>query len=244
MQNIKVKGIIINDINYSESSKILHILTEDYGTLGVISKGCRNLKSKLRSTSIKFTYGYFYISYKENSLSTLLEVDVLNEFKNIKTNLTKIGYSSYLMDFAGQVIKESNSPDIFRILEAALLKIEDGLSPDIITNIVELKYLSFLGVMPVLDRCSKCGETKNIITINSDAGGLLCENCYQNEYIVDEKTIKLFRMFSIVDINKIKEFNINERNKQEINNFLENYYLRYTGLYLKSKNFLTQINKN
>ena len=98
--------------------------------------------------------------------------------------------------------------------------------------------------MPVLDRCSKCGETKNIITINSDAGGLLCKNCYQNEYIVDEKTIKLFRMFSIVDINKIKEFNINERNKQEINNFLESYYLRYTGLYLKSKNFLTQINKN
>lgn len=244
MQNLKVKGIIINDTNYSESSKILHILTEDYGLIGVISKGCRNLKSKLRSTSIKFTYGYFYLSYKENSLSTLLEVDVLNEFKNIKTNLTKIGYAFYLLDFARQVVKESESKYIFRILEAALLKIEEGLSPDIITNIVELKYLTFLGVMPMLDKCIKCSSSKDIITINSDAGGLLCTNCYHNEYIVDPKTLKLLRMFSIVDINKIKELNISKKNKQEIDNFLEDYYLRYTGLYLKSKNFLTQIKKN
>lgn len=244
MQNLKVKGIIINDTNYSESSKILHILTEDYGLMGVISKGCRNLKSKLRSTSTKFTYGYFYLSYKENSLSTLLEVDVLNEFKNIKTDLTKIGYAFYLLDFARQVVKESDSKDVFKILEAALLKIEEGLSPDVITNIVELKYLAFLGVMPSLDKCVKCANVKNIVTINSDAGGLLCKNCYQNEYIVDSKTLKLLRMFSIVDINKIKEFNISKKNKQEIDNFLEDYYLRYTGLYLKSKNFLTQIKKN
>ena len=244
MQKIKVKGIIVNDINYSESSKILHILTEDYGLLGVISKGCRNIKSKLRSTSMKFTYGYFYLNYKENSLSTLIEVDVINEFKNIKTNLTKIGFCSYLIDFAKQVTKEATSPKIFQILEGALLKIEEGLSPDIITNIVELKYLSFLGVGPALDKCAKCKSEKNIITINSDAGGLICKNCYQNEYITDEKTIKLLRMFNIVDINKIKELNIKEKNKQEINKFLENYYLRYTGLYLKSKNFLTQINKN
>ena len=48
-------------------------------------------------------------------------------------------------------------------------------------------------------------------------------------------------MFNYVDISKIKELNILPKNKNEINRFLENYYDRYTGIYLKSKDFLTQI---
>lgn len=241
MQTIKVKGIVISDTNYGESSKILNVLTKEYGLIGIISKGCRNLKSKLRSVSMKFTYGYFHINYKENAISTLIEVDILNEFKNIKTDLTKIGYSAYLIDFAKQVAKEEKHEKIFDILEAALLKIENNFDPGIITNIVELKYLAFLGVSPILDRCSICGGTKDIITINSDSGGYICKDCYTNEYITDEKTVKLLRMFSFVDISKIKELNILDKNKQEINKFLENYYSRYTGLYLKSKDFLRQI---
>jgi len=48
-------------------------------------------------------------------------------------------------------------------------------------------------------------------------------------------------MFYYVDISKIKELNILDKNKKEINDFLENYYSKYTALYLKSKNFLNQI---
>ena len=236
-----MKGIIISDTNYSESSKILNVLTKEYGLIGIIAKGCRKLKSKLRSVSTKLTYGYFYINYKENTLSTLLEVDVLNDFKTIKTNLTKIGYALYLVDFARQVEMENKDEQIFNILEAALVKIEEGFDPGIITNIVELKYLFFLGVRPELNKCSKCGSTKNIVTISGDSGGYICKNCYTNEYITDEKTVKLLRMFEFVDISKIKELNILDRNKKEIDTFLESYYLRYTGLYLKSKDFLSQI---
>lgn len=241
MQKVKVKGIVIKDTDYSESSKVLNVLTLEYGMIGIISKGCRSLKSKLRSVSSKFTYGYFYINYKPDGLSTLLEVDVLNDFKCIKTNLSKIGYSSYLIDFARQVVKDTDDKSVFNILEAALLKIEDGFDPGIITNIVELKYLAFLGVSPTLDRCALCSSKKDIITVSSDAGGYLCKNCYTNEYIVDLKTIKLLRMFEFVDIEKIKELNILDKNKKEIDKFLENYYNRYTGLYLKSKDFLSQI---
>ena len=48
-------------------------------------------------------------------------------------------------------------------------------------------------------------------------------------------------MFYYVDISKIKELNILDKNKYEINKFLEGYYEKYTGLYLKSKDFLKSI---
>ena len=235
----KIKGIVLSDTNYSESSKILNVYSEEHGKIGIISKGCRNLKSSLRSVSSKLTYGYFNIYYKESGLSTLISVDILNDFLNIKKDLEKIGCATYLIDLSNQVLKENC--DIFDILIAALEKINEGFDPLIITNIVELKYLDFLGVSPILDCCSSCGSDRNIITISSDHGGYLCKNCYTNEYIVDEKTIKLIRMFRYVDIKKIKELNIHDKNKTEINRFLENYYSRYTGLYLKSKDFLKQV---
>ena len=219
MEKLKVKAIVINETNFKESSKILNLLTENKGLIGVISRGCKNLKSPLRAVSSKLTYGYFYINYKEDGLSTLTEVEVLNDFKNIKTSLEKIGFTSYLLDLAKQVMKETNTGDIFTILESSLLKIEKNFDPLVITNIVELKYLKYLGVFPVLDKCSKCGETKDIVTISSKDGGYLCRNCLNGEYITDEKTVKLLRMFSFVDISKIKEINIKDINKKEINIF-------------------------
>jgi DNA repair protein RecO (recombination protein O) len=96
--------------------------------------------------------------------------------------------------------------------------------------------------MPIIDSCSKCGST-SIITISSDAGGYLCRNCRTNETIVNEKTIKLIRMFYYVDINKISKLDINNKIKEEINSFLSNYYDKYTGLYLKSKKMIQKLSK-
>lgn len=237
----KVTGIVLSDTNYSESSKILNVLTKEHGKIGIISKGCRNLKSSLRSVSSKLTYGYFNIYYKKEGLSVLISVDIINDFSNIKQDLFKIGYATFLSDLTNQVLKETSSNEIFTLFINGLIKINDDFDPMIIANIIELKYLNYLGVMPILDCCSVCGSNKKIVTISSFAGGYLCVNCYKNEYIVDEKTVKLLRMFSYVDISKIKELNILPKNKNEINRFLENYYDRYTGIYLKSKDFLTQL---
>lgn len=241
MKILKVKGIVVTDTNYGESSKIINILTLEYGEIGIMAKGARNIKSPLRVGTSKLTYAYFTLYYKEEGLSILKEVDIIDEFVNIRKDLTKIGYASYLLNLSYQVYKESQNNEIFPILEDALIKINDNFDSVIITNIVELKYLNFLGVMPILDRCAICGFDKGIVTINSDHGGYVCKNCYTNEYIVDEKTIKLLRMFNYVNIGKIKELNILDKNKLEINKFLERYYDRYTGLYLKSKDFLKQI---
>lgn len=237
----KVTGIVLSDTNYSESSKILNVLTKEHGKIGIISKGCRNLKSSLRSVSSKLTYGYFNIYYKKEGLSVLISVDIINDFSNIKQDLFKIGYATFLSDLTNQVLKETSSNEIFDLFINGLIKINDDFDPMIITNIIELKYLNYLGVMPILDCCSVCGSNKKILTVSSFSGGYLCVNCYKNEYIVDEKTVKLLRMFSYVDISKIKELNILPKNKNEINKFLENYYDRYTGIYLKSKDFLTQL---
>lgn len=240
---IEVEGIVISDTNYSETSKILNVLTKEYGVIGIMSKGCRNVKSKLRGVSNKLIYGKFNIYYKENALSTLISVDLINSFTNILTSLPNISYASLILDLIKQVSKENNNSDLFELTIQSLEKINEGFNPLVITNILELKCLEYLGVMPNLDGCALCGDKKNIITIDASRGGYVCSNCYTNEQMVSEKTVKLLRMYYYVDISKITKLDVKDSVENDINTFLEDYYDRYTGIYLKSKQFIKQLNK-
>lgn len=239
----QVEGIILQDTNYSESSKILNILTKEYGLIGVLSKGCRNIKNKLRAVSRKLVHATFHIYYKENGLSTLIAADVISSYSNILTDLNRITYASYILELTTQVLKDNKEESVFHLLKNSLEKIDNKLDPMVITNILEIKYLDLLGVGLVLDSCSICGSNKNIITIDGTYGGLICSNCYKDSIIIDEKTIKLIRMFYYVDISKIDKIDLSEESIKQVNKFVEDYYDRYTGIYLKSKNMINKLTK-
>lgn len=238
-----IDGIILTETNYSETSKILNVLTKEHGLIGVISKGCRNMKSKLRSVSRKLLYGTIHIYYKPSGLSTLISVDVKNSYSNILMDLEKISYASYILDLTNQLVKQSENEEIFELLKNTLEKIEEGLNPIALTNILELKYLDFLGVSPSIDGCAHCGNNKQIITLSSDAGGYICKDCYNNEPLVSDKTIKMIRMYYYVDIKNITKLDVSPEITDEITRFLDDYYDRFTGLYLKSKKTIKKINQ-
>ena len=237
------EGIIISETNYSESSKILNVLTDKYGLIGIMSKGCRNMKSKLRGVSRKLIHGKFNVYYKPQGISTLISIDLINSFSKTLMDLSKISYSSFILDLTNQVLRQTESDEIFDLLKDSLIKIEEGLNPTVITNILELKLLEYLGVSPNLDSCAYCGSDKQIVTLSSSAGGYVCRNCYSNEQLVSEKVIKMIRMYLYVDIKKITKLDVSDEVTKEINKFLDDYYDRYTGLYIKSKEFIRQVNQ-
>lgn len=237
---VDIQGIIINTKNYGDTSRIVDILTKEYGVIGVMAKGCKSLKSNLRSVTDKLTYATFTIYYKKDKLSILSEASVINNFSNIKKNIEKISYASFLIDLTNQVFKQCEDSNLYDLLISSLIKINDNFNPLIITNIIELKYLEYLGVMPNLNGCSICGS-KTVVTLSSDKGGYLCSKCHTNETLVNDKVIKLVRMYALIDIDKISKLNIKNEYIYEVNNFIDDYYDRYTGLYLKSKSFLKKI---
>ena len=236
----EVEGIIVNEIDYRDKSKIISVLTNK-GLIGMIAKGCKSPKSMLRSCTDKLTYGKFYIKYKENKLSILNNFDSYSNFKNIKSDFNKLGFTMYLLNLSYQVAKENFNENIYYNLIDALKKIEDGINPLVMTNILELKFLTFLGVEPILDRCSICMNQNNIIGLSTSKGGLVCSNCFQNDMLVDEKVIKLIRLYYYIDIKKIDSFNVDKKFVNYINRFIDDYYEKYTGLYLNGKKIVADI---
>lgn len=237
----EVEGFILSETSYGETSKIINVWTKKYGVIGIMCKGAKNLKSKNRVSTMRFSYAKFNIYLKQGKLSTLVSADVINPLKKIRSDITLIGYLSYLTELTEQVIKQNNDSLLFDDFINSILKIEDGLDPLVITNILEIKYLEKLGVLFNLDECVVCGSKNNIVTINADKGGFICLNCLSNEVIVDKKVIKMLRMYYYVNIKSITNIKVEDNIKNTINKFLDMYYDRYTGLYLNSKNFLKNV---
>ena len=122
----KVEGIVVSEIDYRDTSKIINVLSPN-GLIGMIAKGCKSPKSVLRSCTDKLTYGNFYIKYKENKLSTLNNFDNLNSFKNIRTDFIKLGFSMYLLDLSYQVARDNFNSQIYYDLIESLKKIDNNI---------------------------------------------------------------------------------------------------------------------
>ena len=250
MKIIKIEGIVIGEQNYGESSKILKILTKDMGIISTISKGSRKPKSPLHEGSNKLIYGIFDISYKEKTLSTLVSIDIKDNFKNIVCDykdLAKKIYAFTIIDITSQVLREEEidndlQKETYDILLSSLKKINEGINPRVLLDIVMLKYLSFLGVLPNLDSCSFCGTTHDIVTMDSKSFGFVCKECYTNEILVNEKALKLIRMLYYVDINKIKKLDVGEE-INDIEKFIDSYYEEHTGIYFNIKKKLVTLKK-
>lgn len=240
MEIISIEGFVVGTLKYGESSKILNILTKEKGIIGVIAKGALSEKSKLRVVSGNFTYAIFHIHYKKDKLSTLVSADVIDYLINTKSDIEKMGYLSYLTELTRNVYKQSEDSKIYDIFISAVKKIEKNFNPRIITNIVEIKYLDFLGISLNLNGCAICGNT-SVVTISHALGGYICALHRKNEPIYEESILKMIKAYYYIDIDKISELNIKPNVVDAIDAFLSIYYKEYTGLYLKSKNFLNHM---
>ena len=230
-----LKGIILSETNYSETSKILNILTEKHGLISVISKGSRTLKSKLRGISMKLVYGEFTINYKENKLNNLIELNLIDSFKNIMTDFTKMNYANKCVNIARNVLKENNDKRIFSCLRDSLIKINEGFNSSVIYLILSLKLLDFLGVKPDFSNCINCGN-QDIITFDLKIPGAICSNCYLDSYLFETNTVKLLKLFQTIDISKLSKLNITSRKvNEELEYFIKEYYDSYTGIYYNIK---------
>ncbi len=143
-----------------------------------------------------------------------------------------------------KVYKHDGNKNIYKLYLDCLDKINDNYNPEAITIILRLKLLDYLGIMPIIDRCVVCGNTHDIVTISSYLGDMYVRIVLEMRKLYLLKSIKLIRMLYLVDISKLNKLDISKDVLKELEEFTEDYYDRYSGIYLKSKILLDILNKN
>ncbi|GMB07591.1 DNA replication and repair protein RecO [Thermolongibacillus altinsuensis] len=240
----KCEGIVIRTIDYGETNKIVTLLTRQWGKVAVMARGAKKPNSRLSAVTQLFTYGYFLIQ-KSRGIGSLQQGEMIATMRNIREDIFLTAYASYIVELTDKAVEEKRpDPYLFELLLQTLTYINEGLDAEILTYIYEMKMLNVLGLYPKLDGCALCGSTEGTFAFSLKEGGFLCHRCFEHDphrLPMSVHTLKLLRLFYYFDLSRLGKINVKEETKRELNQIISAYYDEYSGLTLKTKRFLQQI---
>ncbi|MFX3623795.1 MAG: DNA repair protein RecO [Ectobacillus sp.] len=242
----KIEGIVIRTTDYGETNKIVTIFSRELGKISAMARGAKKPKSRLAAISQPFTHGYFLIQIG-SGLGTLQQGEILSSIREIREDIFLTAYASFVVELTDKATEEKrHNPYLFELLYQTLYYMNEGIDPEILALIYQTKMLPVLGLYPKLDGCAICHQPSSYIAFSVQEGGFLCpQHMERDPYRIplNEAAGKLLRLFYHFDIKRLGNISVKEETRKQIWIVLDAYYDEYAGIYLKSRRFLSQLNK-
>ncbi len=240
----KCEGIVIRSTDYGETNKIITLYTRELGKVGVMARGAKKPNSRFTSITQLFTYGTFLFQ-KSSGLGSLQQGETIQSLRSIREDIFLTAYASYMAELLDKSTENmERNPFLFELLMQTLQFLDDGLDPDILLYIFEMKMLPVLGLHPQLDRCTNCGHRDGTFHFSIREGGFLCHRCFEIDpyrLSISPMAVKLLRLFFYFDLNRLGNISVKQATKNEVKLVIQAYYQEYSGLTIKSKRFLDQL---
>lgn len=107
MRSYKVKGIIIARRNFSETDRVITVLTEDRGKQVFLARGVRKITSQRGPRIEMFNYITAQI-HRGKTWDIIGEVETINRFPRLKKNLTRISAGYEICELVDRLIPEND----------------------------------------------------------------------------------------------------------------------------------------
>jgi DNA repair protein RecO (recombination protein O) len=182
MPLVTADATILQAFPFSETSKILRLLTATHGVQSVIARGARRPKSRYGGILEPFTDGVATFYLKDNrDLHALRDFDLERPRQPLGRDLVRFGTASLLAEIVLRTGSEQASPEVFGAVRAALGDLERVPARQL--EAVALAHawtlITALGFGPALDQCVHCGAAlpDEDLFFDYGAGGSLCGQC-------------------------------------------------------------------
>lgn len=194
---VKSEGIVLKEIRFKDTSKILTIFSRRFGKINAIAKGAYRPKSRLTGCTQVFTYSDFTF-FKGRNFYHINQGDIIDSFYDLRENMYRLMYGSYLLELIEySIVEEESNERLFSLLIKGL-DVLSKLDKDFLKFVIafELKYISFLGYRPYLDKCVVCGNANSKkIKFSYRQGGVICSKCFHTDPYSRTITREMARFF-------------------------------------------------
>ena len=157
--HLTTNALVLREVNYKESDKILTLLTEKEGKLTVSAHGCRKKDSPIASACQLLAWGEFTL-YEFKGLWSVKETASERLFDGVRGDLDKLALSSYLAEVT-EALSEEGQPDPGLLSVTlnclhALDKLHHPLAQ--VKSAFEWRSMALAGYEPQIERCGVCGR--------------------------------------------------------------------------------------
>ena len=183
MALIVTDAIVLHQIDYLESSRILRLATREAGVQSVVARGARSSRKRFGSALDLFAEGQAQWQTKPGrDLHTLTSFDVTRVRPALATDLGRFTAATALTECVLRVVHDEAAPSVYTGILAGLDAISASSPVDTVSIALGAlwRLVSDVGFTPVLDRCAECHTP---IAADADAafshlaGGTLCAQC-------------------------------------------------------------------
>lgn len=220
MKQVKVNGIVISENNMGDFDKMLTLLTPNLGKISCSAKGSRRPKSLLLSGSQFLCFGE-YMLFKGSETYTMNSCETIELFYNIRTDLDKLTYATYITKIISDVTTENqNSFNTLKLFLNTLYMIsETDKDLTFITSIFKMRMLKILGFTPNIRECVSCKNKENLKYFSIKDNGFKCSACSKQDtgsIEMSEATKNAIIYILKADPKKIFSFELSENAQREL----------------------------
>ncbi|PLT30973.1 DNA repair protein RecO [Peribacillus deserti] len=240
----KCEGIVIRRSNYGENNKIITLYTREWGKIAVMARGASKPSSRFSAVTQLFNYGS-YLVQPSKGMGGLQQGETVSSMRAIREDIITTAYASYIVELLDKSVEDRKpNPYLFELLYQSLNYINEGYDSEIIKFIFEMKMLDVLGLHPTLNQCAICGATEGNFSFSIREGGFICHRCLEKDPYhlkISPAAVKLLRVFYYFDLSRLGSISVKPETKKELEHVINSFYEEYSGLQLKSKKFLDQM---
>ena len=242
----RIEGIVLKTLDYGETNKIVTLYTRDAGKITAMARGAKKPASRLAAITQPFTHGSFLIQ-QGRGMGTMQQGEQVESYRHIREDIEATAYASFVVELIDRAVDEHKpQPSIFNLLQQALHAISDEYDPEAIALFVEWKMLPVTGIYPTLHQCTNCSATDGEFAFSFQQIGFLCHRCFGvDRYIIrlSSLQVKLIRTFYTVPIEQVGKLTLKKETKTFIKKIVRTIYEEQTGIRLKSRSFLDQLDR-
>ncbi len=177
-------------IDFSETSRIVTLLSPDRGRLACLARGVKRRKNPagaLLDTLNRVDIIYYWKDGRE--IQNLGEVNLLDSYMGIKGDLEKVTYAAFPVETAAKVAQVNEpSGELYRRFVNGLegLAAWDGC---VRVHVCwqTLQLLSVAGYEPALEHCAACGQDLSGNLGFTFDGGVTCGSCRFDRKLAKEE---------------------------------------------------------
>lgn len=176
-------AIVLRARDYSESDRVVTLLTRDFGKLSGIAKGAKASRRRFEHKLEPLTAVNLF--FRRRPLGQLVFITKAepgaDTYGPLDDDLGKIALGSYMLELADALTTEEAEATLaFEVLAEALTTLSRGAPSRGLRQAYELKMLRAAGYGLEFEHCRLCGtpvEGENAVYFVVARGGIVCVRC-------------------------------------------------------------------
>ena len=248
MALIKTKGLVVREIPFNDSDKMLTLLTADYGKISVSAKNSRKSGSRGAYGTQVLTFGEYVLFRGRNSFS-INNCDTLANYYDLASDLTRFTHAAHMLDMAQDVAQDPDScAQVLTLLLYGLQALRKGRNPLLVSSAFALKLMQITGYPPHITSCVCC-DTRDMeqIRFSFKKCGFLCEECAKQDegsVLVDIGEAKAILHVLCAENSGIFNFELSEKVLEAFSNLSFRYIEETMDRNYRKLDFLKEIQRD